>query len=256
MSPIGSKDLRCDTLYKSMRIEVYSACWNEEILMPHFLRHYSQFADAIYLFDNESTDSTLDIAAKCPIARINTYRTGGEFRDDILIRLKNGVWKNSKADYVIVADTDELLYHPDLIGYLQNNPQFDVFQPTAYHMIVGRIPSPKENLIRTSRMGAISGTHSKMLIFKPTTDIFYYPGAHKAHVEKGEISYKNELKILHYRYLTLEHRLKRNKECDARNITNKSLGWSKHFGYPEHRVKREFSETIERAYNVLQPRML
>jgi glycosyltransferase involved in cell wall biosynthesis len=239
-----------------MKIEVYSACWNEEIMMPHFLRHYSQFADAIYLYDNESTDSTLDIVAKYPIARIGTYRTGGEFRDDILIHLKNNVWKDSKADYVIVADTDELLYHPNIVEYLKKNSQFDVFRPIAYHMVAGRIPSPEDNLIATSRMGAISGKHSKMLIFKPTTDIFYYPGAHKAVIKRAEVSYKNELKILHYRYLTLAHRLKRNKECDTRNETNRSLGWSKHWGYAKHRVKSEYWQTVEQCYDVLQPRML
>jgi hypothetical protein len=240
-----------------MRIEVYSACWNEEIMMPHFLRYYSQFADAIYLYDNESTDATLDIIAECPIAEVTSYQTEGEFRDVALIGLKNTVWKESKADYVIVADTDELVYHPDIRTYLEKNPEFDVFQPTAYHMVIGHVPSPEEDLLRASKMGAYTSGYSKMLLFKPTTHIRFRPGGHKAAAVFGNISHKNELRILHYRYFTLEHRVIRNEQIQRRMCElNKEQEWSVQFGFPRWMVAQELAETIDNSQDPLQPQWI
>jgi glycosyltransferase involved in cell wall biosynthesis len=45
-----------------MNIHVYTVAYNEELLMPFFLRHYKRFANHITVFDNESTDKTAELA--------------------------------------------------------------------------------------------------------------------------------------------------------------------------------------------------
>ena len=35
-----------------MRIHVYTVSWNEEKIMPHFLRFYGAVADRIVVYDN------------------------------------------------------------------------------------------------------------------------------------------------------------------------------------------------------------
>ncbi len=100
-----------------MIVHVHVLCWNEEVLIPYFLDHYS-FADKIILYDHESDDNSLDLLSDN--VEVKTYSTGGEIRDDIWIDIKNNCWKTSRgeADFVIVCDMDEFLYHPNMRDFL------------------------------------------------------------------------------------------------------------------------------------------
>ena len=46
---------------KVMKIHLYSVCYNEEIILPYYLNHYSKFVDKITVYDNFSTDSSVEI---------------------------------------------------------------------------------------------------------------------------------------------------------------------------------------------------
>ncbi len=53
-------------------IHVYLLCWNEALLLPHCLQHYS-FASQIFLWDNQSGDQSLSIASQYPNVSVHTY---------------------------------------------------------------------------------------------------------------------------------------------------------------------------------------
>jgi glycosyltransferase involved in cell wall biosynthesis len=105
-----------------MRIHVYSMGWNEGRFLPFYLAHYGMFAERIVYFDNESDDETSQLLDADPRCERRTIATQGEMRDDILVQLKNSAWKESRglADWVVVCDVDELLYHPALRQYLES----------------------------------------------------------------------------------------------------------------------------------------
>ena len=45
-----------------MKIACYTITYNEELMLPHFIKHYKQFCDKIVVYDNMSTDRTKEIA--------------------------------------------------------------------------------------------------------------------------------------------------------------------------------------------------
>ena len=49
-----------------MKIHVYSIVRNDRYILPYFLRHYSTFADRIFIIDDHSTDDTAEIAKANP----------------------------------------------------------------------------------------------------------------------------------------------------------------------------------------------
>src|SRR4029453_15618648 len=71
--------------------------------------------------------------------------------------LHNSCWKESRgvADWVIVADIDEFLYHPDFLGYLRRSRKRGVtcIPALGYEMLSERFPGPDETLTSTVRRG-------------------------------------------------------------------------------------------------------
>lgn len=80
-------------------ITVYTIAYNEERMLPFFIKWYrDRFPDCrIVLYDNQSTDNTVKICEDNNIEVI-TYFTNGEMRDSALRDIKNNCWKESLTD--------------------------------------------------------------------------------------------------------------------------------------------------------------
>lgn len=236
-----------------MKIHAFVICKNEELIMPHLLNYYSRFCQKITFYDNESTDNTINIInafTGCE-TEIISYSTNGEIRDDIYIQIKNNCWKNIDADFVIVIDSDEFLYHENLLEFLENNT-FDVYYPTGYNMISNYFPADYNKLITDQViLGEYCKNYSKSVIFNPKTikEINYGIGAH----ESNPIGYADikiytgtDLKLLHYKNLGFEYRYNKNaaygKTLSDYNQMNK-FGW--HYNMSEEDQYKEFSDLYQ-----------
>jgi glycosyltransferase involved in cell wall biosynthesis len=192
----------------NLHIHVYTVCYNEEKILPYFLRHYSSFAEKIIVFDNYSTDSSPDIVRSCPIADLRRFNTNGTFNDLENIRIKNKSYKESlgKADFVIVVDMDEFLYHPQILELLRRYKSDGVTLPKTigYDMISWRFPRSSKPFVENMRIGRESPSYAKRCIFHPEVDINFQVGAHTCNAA-GNILESNsaDIKLLHYHYLGL-----------------------------------------------------
>ena len=54
MWPTQFEKLGGPFLFYDMKIHIYTPTWNEEKILPYFLRHYEQFAERIFIFDGGS----------------------------------------------------------------------------------------------------------------------------------------------------------------------------------------------------------
>jgi hypothetical protein len=75
-------------------------------MLPYFLNHYSKMVDKIVVYDNQSTDNSVEILKSfkgCEI-EIRDYNTNNEIQDGTLMMVKNNCWKNDNSDYIIVLD--------------------------------------------------------------------------------------------------------------------------------------------------------
>ena len=196
-----------------MKIHAYVICKNEELILPHLLNYYSKFCQKITFYDNESTDNTVNIINQfneCE-TEIITYSTNGEIRDDVYVEIKNSCWKGNDVDFVIIIDSDEFLYHTNLIEFLANN-KFDVYYPTGYNMISNYFPDDYSKLITEQViLGEYCKNYSKSVIFNPKTikDINYGIGAHESNpIGYNDITIYNgtDLKLLHYKNLGFDYR--------------------------------------------------
>ena len=107
-----------------MRLEGHILCWNEAPLVPFVLDYWQKAGvDKLYVYDNGSTDGSLELLSKYPFVEIIPFETGGFTDEYKLTELRNREWKKSKgtADWVIISDFDEVPYceEGDLKTYLE-----------------------------------------------------------------------------------------------------------------------------------------
>ncbi len=229
-----------------MTIHAYSLAWNEEFMMPFFLNHYGKYCEKIVIFDNESSDSTPSIVRSFPNTEIHTWSSNGTINDQMYLDIKNSAYKESrgKADWVIVCDTDELLFHPKLWGVLESYQKNGINYPKVrgYEMMPDRIPARGEDLCSTYQVGARFGNLDTRAIFDPSLDIEYQVGCHAASVSPGAVeSEYADIALMHYKMLSEDYFIARHRLLGSRlsqyNRDHKIAG---HYEWDRRKMRRVY----------------
>lgn len=231
-----------------MKICVITLTYNEEVILPFFIRHYERIADRIIFYDGGSTDRTLEIIAACPIGELRVHDTGGRIDDEANIRVKNTAYRDIDADWFIVVDCDELLSHPDLRGFLAKCDALglNVVRCEGWNMIGDAIPAGGD--LTEAIPGGVRDAYTvaffdKVALFKRDADIRLAPGGHTCEILSGTKAPGLPVKLLHYKWLSFEYvRGKARKlKLSDNNVQN---GWGRGAGdtwvdyYPRARAQR------------------
>jgi glycosyltransferase involved in cell wall biosynthesis len=246
-----------------MDLVVHTVCFNEEAMLPHFLDYYAPQAKKIRIYDNQSTDRSVDIALSYPNVEVVSFGTEGKLSELSLMHLRNEGWKDERCDYMVVCDVDEFLYPADLATFLHQHPQVDVFQPQGYDMVCDEFPAYGAGLLPSLvQWGAPHDNYSKMACFRPNkvSQMNYGPGSHLANpVGDSELRlYRaglgpDDLKLLHYKNLGLAYRLRRHQALSARLAGEEfqKFGFGFHYAFDEQTQKDEFMALKAKAQPVL-----
>lgn len=242
-------------------VHAYFLCYNEEYILPHLLRYYSTFCEKIHIIDNMSTDRSVEIINSFENTEVIPYDSNEEVRDDIYLKIKNNIWKTSIgiADYVIVGDADEFLYHKDMVNFLTESFEkgITLFKPEGYHMIGDEdlILSPDDSIFEKVTEGIIGSSNDKLMLFdcNKITNINYSFGCHVAN-PVGQIVLSNDtnLKMLHYKYLGLADFIPKQKlRGDRLSQFNKINNLGSYYLYEAEKHKEEYKTFIQRRKKVL-----
>jgi hypothetical protein len=224
------------------RIHYYAPAWNEELMLPFLFRHYAPWVERFVIYDSDSTDGSVELLRRTPNVEIRKVPwTQPDSMIATLQALHNTCWKESRgsADWVIVADVDEFLYHPDFLGYLRRCRKRGVtcIPALGYDMVSDRFPGPDEVLLKTVRRGVRSRMMCKLRLFDPNAveETNFGPGGHVAS-PTGRIVYpkRDRMLLLHYKSLGADYLIRRSAMMEttrrARDIAN---NWSHHYRRPD-----------------------
>ena len=221
-----------------MTITVYTFLYNEEHILPYFLKHYSQFVDKIIVYNNMSTDNSIDILNNwkdCEI-EIRDFSTDNQYDEGTLMKLRNECWKECNSDYVIVCDMDELLYHPDIKNFISKQSYVDYFTPTGYQMIGDEVPTDyTKQIYDIIQNGTEDVGYSKNVLFKrkDLLETNYAAGAHLSSFQGSKRLVNcttDNLKLLHYKWLSVDYGIGKNTHYNDRTSTHsKRHGWGIHY---------------------------
>lgn len=227
--------------------------------MPFFLAHYLPLVDRITFIDNGSTDKTIPLikaAAKPGGPEIRLIESGMKTWDwDLGLVYRNTVWKDSDFDYVMWADLDEIIYHPDLRNFLEKT-NADIYQTKGYDMVSGDFPKPGTNILDI-KMGSPTWLEDKYLIWKPQSGI-ESTSAHTI-AETKKVVNRGEILLLHYKYLGVQIMVRRARLIKSRVPPNsfcRGIGGNILKKYPgfvksEREYVKEISDRLKSAVKVI-----
>lgn len=217
-----------------MIVELYCIVRNEQEILPLMVEFYRKRIPGIKfnIFDNFSSDNTKKISLELGCV-VQDFDTDGEIRDDLLLEFKNNIWKQSKADLVIVIDCDEWVDF-DISMYQEGV----WYRSTGYNMVSGS-------------MGAYYPMQDKVCVFDPKiNEVNYAPGAHLA--RPGGYMHPYSPNLYHMKYAWGSDKvITRYKECAPRlSKFNKETGYGYHYTFDENTIKREYLDFKLRANDI------
>jgi len=226
-----------------MIIHVHILTHNEEKLLPFTLDHYSSFSDKIFIHDNMSDDSTDDIVSVYPKVQILKWGSNGQMDELTQVNKRNNDYKkfSRDADWVIVCDCDEFLYHPNILEVLVKYKNEGVTVPKIQGYVMASNVFPKydgELITEKIKIGEKSDhMGSKNVIFNPKIDVSFGEGSHRFTSSNTIFSNDVELKLLHYRFLSKQYL---NNIYNSRNerlsSDTKKRGWNFHYSNPDKNI--------------------
>jgi hypothetical protein len=186
-------------------------------MLPFFFLHYDSIVDRYFVFDNGSTDDSLSLLQSHGRVEMAHFETPGDSFVNEERRLGNSMWQNSDADWVIVTDIDEHIYHPDLRGYLERCTEDGItaIESGGFEMVAESFPRGTEPLVEQVTTGMRSFAHNRLCIFNPKAieETNFNAGRHNA-VPTGRVKWPSirEVLLLHYKQLGSDYLVARSAE--------------------------------------------
>jgi len=170
----------------------------------------------------------------------------------------NSDWKRSigEADWVVVTNLDEHVFHPNMAGYLQQMLQdgVTVVPAAGYQMMSEKFPAPDSVLWRDHPLGAPWNMYSRLPVFRPDqiTETNYKPGRHGAALV-GNVVLPNRVEAmnLHFKYLGLEEtRLRHAEQRERLGAKDVANGWGSQYNYSDDELAEVFGWFQSKRVNV------
>jgi len=251
-----------------LKIRVIACCKNEEAILPFFLQYYSSFVDEIVLYDGGSTDKSLEIISSYPKAKVISTGNNDKIDDLFLTKIRNEAYKEGREqwDWQIVVDTDEFVYHPNLLQKLREYKanKIDLPRVAGYQMYSTTFPkyNSDKTIIDQIQTGRRSPIYlNKNVLFDPkTVEIDYSVGCHEYDEGvkySGYARSPKEIMLLHYRWISYHYFLNKNIYVSNRlseiNIKN---GWGGHTIQAAKMSEEEFNIEVRNSYNIFEDNFL
>lgn len=241
-----------------MKIETYIIAWNRESTIHLTINHYAQLGK-VFLYDNFSTDSTREIAESLG-ADVRLFGREGVLDDGVYLDIKNHCWKKSDADWVIIVDDDEILYHPYLKIELQlaKDSGATLIHPQGFAIYSNEMPVKEWVEIMD---GIKDDQYSKLCCFDPKaiTDINYVYGCHEAR-PKGRVREVFKLFLLHYHCVGgAERMINRHALYAPRRLKSPvNVRWKlgEEYGFTPDSKRRWFRDRLEKSVPFIKAGLL
>ena len=235
-----------------MKIKTFIFTYNDERIIPYTMRHYTQFSTVV-IVDNGSTDKTIDTAMKHGASGMIFGQMRDELDDIKLAEMKSNYWKDVDADWVIIADADEFVYHPDIIGILERT-NATIIEPRWAEMFAEKFPTTDGQIYDEIKTGVMGGGF-KNNIFKPKeiTEINYGVGCHSC-LPKGNVIYTDEsgLMTLHMKNLSKQLLIDKAEQGQKRlSERNKQNGFSIQYSYTPEYISDYFDTYLALSKQVI-----
>jgi hypothetical protein len=245
-----------------LRIHLYTICWNEAAMLGFFFRHYDPWIARYVVYDDGSTDGTLEALARHP--RVEVRRFPRTVADSFVMSatvLQDRMWKESRgaADWVVITAMDEHLHHPALIPWLEASHDAGITLAPAlgYQMVADEVPPEGMQLATGLTRGAPWPKMAKLSLFRPDAleETRFRTGRHAAR-PTGRLVYpaRDELLLLHYKFLGAAYTKARHRLlATGLGAQDRANNWGVHYLAGDAAVEEELARYKAMAVDLADP---
>ena len=238
-------------------VHLYTTCWDEADMLGFFFRHYDPWVDRFVVFDDGSTDGSLDILRAHPKVDLRAFdRTAPDSFVLSHKTMQDEAWKESRgrADWVVVTAIDEHLHvrGRPMAEYLAEQAAcgttlvpalgFDMHHPV--------LPPDRGLLTDTVTRGRPRIVFNKLSIFDPAAlrETGFGPGRHAAApVGRLRLPERDEAMLWHYKHLGFERNAGREAAQALRlGPVDAANGYGQQYLWPKARL-RSFWDEMQRG---------
>lgn len=236
-----------------MKISIFMPCYNEEVILPHTVKHYKRYLPScsFTIFDNYSTDGSAELAESLG-CRVVKWNTDNQIDDLKLLELKNNCWKHVDDGWVIVCDIDEWLCINENHLKKEDQDGNTIISTFGVDIVANSMSSILNDInLHQECYGVPNGWHSKRICFKPSEikDINFSVGAHGCN-PYGNIKYSDSYLIKHMNWLGLRYKLKQNKIRYERSEKMRNVGLAIHYKKNEEEIISKFHNYLEKRKDI------
>lgn len=149
-----------------MKLYGVTLTYNEADIVPFVMAYHERIGfDKLIVYDNESTDNTVELLSKYPFVEIRTFKTNNTINDLAYLEIKNNAPYqfpiiNDEDTWVYIGDFDEVLwYHGD---FRKNLEELNNLGYTCYN---GQMVQPVSDDFPNLQNGELVHEHVKNACF-------------------------------------------------------------------------------------------
>ena len=203
---------------QDIKIAGVTITYNSAERIPYVMPYYERMGiDKLVVYDNESTDGTVEMLKKYPFVEVRTFHTE-KYDENMLLKFKTETQKEFKGEYnwFIACDFDEVLYserdfrevlHDKMCEgktYFQK-PGLNVYSRTFPPIIEGKLVHEivGKGALWTSDDGVIGIYGNKVILFdlNKVSVIYDTAGCHRCRMEGEKASFDDEIGMFHLKFL-------------------------------------------------------
>jgi hypothetical protein len=153
--------------------------YNEEYLLPFFLKHYDWVDQINVIYDQDSTDETLAILKSNPKVKIIPFKFPDMMDDVLKVKKINEEYKKLRnCDRVLIVDADEFVFIDKYTLADLDDPIVNVKLFHVYRHVTESDLDINKPIKEQRRHGFFEKIYNKPIIVKTGLDLLWGPGNH------------------------------------------------------------------------------
>ena len=239
------------------RVHLYTVCWDEADMLGFFFRHYDPWVERYVVYDDGSTDGSLDILRAHP--RVELRRFDRVEAESFVLShkaMQDEAWKESResADWIVVTAIDEHLHlgaGRPMAPYLDEQARAGVtlLPALGFDMNHPTMPDDCGLLVERVTRGRPRPAFNKLSLFRPRAirETGFGPGRHAAApIGDLRLPERDAVMLWHYKHLGFERNAAREaSQAERLGRVDIASGFGQHYLRSRARL-RGFWDEMER----------